>query len=124
MKESTPNLQREYQRRILSDAGLDPNQFEEMIKVWWRNPTNPNSLRLTTYGLSFFTKNLKQQTYTIKLDADAIKNKHLLQLERLFTAPYYIKNTALVVFSEQDAIMLQLHAGDLSTYLDNLQTNS
>ena len=124
MKESTPNRQREYQRQVLAAAGLDPNLFEEMIKIWWRNPMNPNSLRLTNYGLKFFTTNLRQPTYSIKLDANSVRSKHLLQLERLFTAPYFIKNTALVVFSEQDAIMLQLHAGDLSTYLDNLQTNT
>lgn len=124
MNESTHNRQREYQHRVLTEAGLDPKIFDEMIKIWWRNPTNHNSLRLTNPGLKFFETHLKQQTYSIALDANSIKNKHLLQLERLFTAPYFVKNTALVVFSEQDAIMLNLHAGDLNAYLDNLQINN
>lgn len=94
-----------------------------MIKIWWRNPTNHNSLRLTNFGLKFFADNLKQKTYSIALDADSIRSKHLIQLERLFTAPYFVKNTALVVFSEEDAIMLNLHAGNLNNYLDNLQMN-
>ena len=52
-----------------------------------------------------------------------IGTKHLLQLERLLQEPYYIRNlTHLVVSSETDAVMLQLHAGNLSQYLDNLQT--
>jgi hypothetical protein len=121
---STPNRQREYQRRVINEAGLDPNVFEEMTKIWWRNPTNHNSLRLTNFGLKFFKDNLKQKTYAIKLDENSIRSKHLLQLERLFTAPYFVKNTELIVFGEQDAIMLQLHAGDLNAYLDNLQINS
>jgi hypothetical protein len=124
VNESIHNKQREYQRRVLSEAGLDPNLFEEMIKIWWRNPTNHNSLRLTNFGLKFFKDNLKQKTYSIKLEENSIKSKHLLQLERLFTAPYFVKNTELIVFGEQDAIMLQLHAGDLNAYLDNLQINS
>jgi hypothetical protein len=121
---STLNRQREYQRRVITEAGLDPNIFEEMVKIWWRNPTNHNSLRLTNFGLKFFKDNLKQKTYAIKLDEKSIRSKHLLQLERLFTSPYFVKNTELVVFGEQDAIMLQLHAGDLESYLDNLQINN
>jgi hypothetical protein len=124
VNESTHNRQREYQRRVLKEAELDPNVFEEMTKIWWRNPTNHNSLRLTNFGLKFFKDNLKQKTYSIKLDENSIRSKHLLQLERLFTAPYFVKNTELIVFGEQDAIMLQLHAGDLNAYLDNLQINS
>lgn len=124
MKPSIPNRQREFQHRVISESGLDPNQYEEMYKIWWRNPTNKNSLRLTNFGLKFFVEQCKQTAHTIKLDANSIKNKHLIQLERLFTAPYFIKNSAIMVFSEQDAIMLQLHGGDLNTYLDNLQTNT
>jgi len=49
----------------------------------------------------------------------------LLQLERLLQEPYYIRNlTHLIVASETDAVMLQLHAGDLAQYLDNLQSNT
>jgi hypothetical protein len=124
VNESTHNRQREYQRQAISAIGLDPNPYEEMSKIWWRNPTNRNSLRLTHFGLKFFVDQCKQTAHTITLDADSIKNKHLIQLERLFTAPYFIKNTAIIVFSEQDAIMLQLHGGDLNTYLENLQSNT
>ena len=54
-----------------------------------------------------------------------ITPKMLLQLERLLTQPYYIKDLKeLWVHSEQDAIMLALHAGNLGTYLDNLQENN
>ena len=124
MIESTPNRQRDYQRRVISEAGLDPNAYESHMKIWWRNPTNRNSLRLTNFGLIFFAKTLGLKTYSIALDANSIKNKHLLQLERLFSAPYFVKNTAIVVFDEQDAVMLQLHGGDLNQYLENLQINT
>ena len=48
----------------------------------------------------------------------------LLQLERLLEKPYYIPNwQKLLVLDETTAVMLQLHAGDLGTYLNNLQAN-
>lgn len=77
---------------------------------------------MTRYGLEFFTKKIDLATYKIKLDKP-LSFKHLIQLERLFTAPYFLHNGAITVFSEQDAVMLQLHAGNLDQYLDNLQIN-
>jgi hypothetical protein len=77
---------------------------------------------MTRFGLDFFTKKIDLKTYKIKLDKP-LSFKHLIQLERLFTAPYYLHNGAITVFSEQDAIMLQLHAGNLDQYLDNLEIN-
>jgi hypothetical protein len=66
-------------------------------------------------------KHSQWQYHDVKL-SHKIGSKHLLQLERLLQEPYYIQNsTHLVVSSETDAVMLQLHAGNLSQYLDNLQ---
>ena len=105
------------------DAGVaDPTMFDAMIPLWWRNPTNHNSLRLTVQGFRYFVKKLSIKSYSVELST-ILTFKHLLQLERLFQAPYYIQNKTLVVFSEQDAVMLQLHAGNLAQYLDNLQSN-
>jgi hypothetical protein len=123
VNESTHNRRREYQHRVLNTAGLNPYQYDEMIKIWWRNPTNHNSFRLTQFGLKFFESTLKLTCYKVSL-SEPFKSKHLLQLERLFTTPYFVRNGALILFSEQDTIMLQLHAGNLSQYLDNLQSNT
>ena len=122
MTKSTLNCQLEFQRQLLKASGLDPVAYDDHVKIWWRNPTNHNSLRLTRFGLEFFTKKLDIATYKIKLDRP-LNFKHLIQLERLFTAPYFLHNGAITVFSEQDAVMLQLHAGNLDQYLDNLKVN-
>jgi hypothetical protein len=120
---STHNKQQEFQHQALIDAGVaDPTMFDTMIPLWWRNPTNHNSLRLTVQGFRYFVKKLSIKSYSVELST-ILTFKHLLQLERLFQAPYYIQNKTLVVFSEQDAVMLQLHAGNLAQYLDNLQSN-
>jgi hypothetical protein len=98
---------------------------EATRRVWFRNPLNHNSLRLTLPGYNWFTKKSKFRSYKIEL-ASAVGSKQMLQLEDLFTAPYYIQHTGTVihVFSDTDAVMLQLHAGNLKQYLDNLESNN
>ena len=122
MSRSTPNRQLEFQQRVLTACGHDYKLFIEHAKIWWRNPTNHNSLRMTRFGLDFFTKKLDIKTYKVPVDKP-LNFKHLIQLERLFTAPYFLHTGAITLFSEQDAIMLQLHAGNLDQYLENLQLN-
>ena len=79
-------------------------------------------MRLSKIGATWLVKKTTFVLHTIKLDKQ-ITPKMLLQLERLLTEPYYIKDISeLWVHSEMDAIMLNLHAGNLSAYLDNLQS--
>lgn len=92
-----------------------------MHKSWWTNPLNPKSLRLTRLGYHWFRNIAELEGHSIEL-AEPITPKHLLQLERLFTQPYHIVSlSVIVVYSEEDAVMLQLQSGDLATYLDNLE---
>lgn len=86
----------------------------------WQNPLNPDSLRLTSQAYSVLTKYESNQTYPFKLEV-AMSNKMLLQLDKLMTAPYYIGSRKQIqLFGEADAIMLQLHGGNLAQYLENL----
>lgn len=81
-------------------------------------------MRLTRTGYAWTMKHSQWKYHEIKL-SHKINSKHLLQLERLLQEPYYIKDLShLIVSSETDAVMLQLHAGDLGQYLDNLKTNT
>ncbi len=103
----------EYWNTILFPAGVN-------VLNLWRNPTNPQSLRLTQIGYKLASKEVEQ--FSIKLN-DPIRPKHFVMLERAFTFPYYIpKNDIIVVFDQTVATMLTLHAGDLGTYLVNLLT--
>ena len=80
-------------------------------------------MRLSKIGAAWLSKKTSFKFHEIKLDKQ-ITPKMLLQLERLLTEPYYIKDLMeLWVHSETDAIMLNLHAGNLSAYLENLQEN-
>lgn len=114
--------QLEYQQCILASLELDPTTLNGVQYQWWYNPTNPHSLRLTKTGHKWFSSVAKITSYEVKLDGQMILPKQLLQLERLFTAPYYIQTLKkLWVYSESDYIMLQLHGSDLHQYLNNLE---
>jgi hypothetical protein len=101
---------------------IDENVRKFAEHLWWQNPTNPYSLRLTSVGYEWFKIRASIKCYEIILpEGQRILPKQLLQLERTFTEPYYVKNyKTLAVFGEKDAIMLELHAGDLVSYLNNI----
>jgi hypothetical protein len=91
--------------------------------TWWYNPTNRNGLRLTSIGYKWINKHTDLKFYIVNLQ-NKIVGRQYLQLERLLSAPYFIsKSDQIGVHSETDAVMLQLHAGDLVTYLNNLENN-
>ena len=96
-----------------------PSLAQFSKELVWFNPLNPNSLRLTKYGLAAIPRN-EYKSHTINL-VEKIKPGHYLLLERAMPAPYYIKKMdQIYVFDEQVAIMLTLHAGDLATCLSNM----
>jgi hypothetical protein len=117
---STLNPQQAWAHKAIAAAGLEPDMVGDVSKLWWRNFLNKSSLRLTWPGFVWFTKKSKFAAHDIVLDK-GITGKQMLQLERLFSDPYYLRDGHILVFGEQDAIMLQLHAGNLGQYLDNLQ---
>jgi len=93
----------------------------DLTNSWWTNPINPDSMRLNRAGFIWFHDVARQISHDVELQ-HALTAKHFLQLERLITEPYYIKKCSLVLFGERDAIMLQLHAGNLTAYLNSLES--
>ncbi len=126
MTASTLDPQREWIDRvskIVHDNGAVNKKFltGNLRHLWFRNPTNRSSLRLSSVGWQLFKTHAGVKFHEIVLE-ETVTGRQMLQLERLFNAPYYIKGAFnLHVVSEQDAIMLQLHAGNLAQYLNNLQ---
>jgi hypothetical protein len=85
--------------------------------MWWQNPTNHNSLRLTQNAYLTMRKHVK--FYKFKL-LQEIRPKTFVQLERYFAEPYYVQNRSTIhIVSDRDAMMLGLMGSDLQTYLDN-----
>lgn len=95
-----------------------------MQRRWWKNPTDDTSLRLSLAGLQFVKAVLKITSYDFVLP-DELTNHNLLQLERQFKSMYYLmKRQKIIVFEEEEAMMLTLHGNNLKGYLDSLESVS
>ena len=126
MTESTHKRYTQIQltRIFIAQAGLAIGVTTEMRHRWWKNPTDANSLRLSLAGLQLVKAVLKLQSYEFALPEE-LTNHNLLQLERQFKGMYYLlKRQKIIVFEEEEALMLTLHGNDLKSYLDNLESNS
>jgi hypothetical protein len=102
---------------VSDKAGMRYQRYDNPAS-WWHNPVNPNSLRLTKPAFTMLEK-AAVPNWKFKLPV-AVLPKTMLQLERYFTAPYYIMGyQTIFVYGETEMIMLSLHGNDLQQYLDN-----
>ena len=116
--------QRQLTKIFVEQADFPIGQTTDLQLRWWKNPTDDTSLRLSLAGLQFVKAVLKLQSYEFTLPDD-LTNHNLLQLERWFKGMYYLlKRHKIILFEEEEALMLTLHGSDLKTYLDNLESQS
>ena len=124
MTKSTPKryTQRQLTKIFCTQADFPLAVVTDMQRRWWKNPTDDTSLRLSLAGLQFVKANLKIQSYDFALPVE-LTNQNLLQLERQFKGMYYLlKREKIIVFEEEEALMLTLHGNDLVSYLDNIES--
>ena len=108
---------------FVSQAGLPEVEISNKRRIWWVNPTSADSLRLSFHGLHFVKTKLKLPGHEFELP-DNLTNGRLLQLERLFQGMYFLLHRKkLIVFDDQEAVMLTLYSADIISYLDNLESN-
>jgi hypothetical protein len=114
--------QRQLTKIFCQQADIATGLVTDMQHRWWKNPTTDASLRLSLAGLQFVKAVLKLQSYEFALPEE-LTNHNLLQLERQFKGMYYLlKRQKIIVFEEEEALMLTLHGNDLKAYLDNLES--
>jgi hypothetical protein len=126
VSKSTPKryTQRQLTQIFAQQANIPIGQTSDHQRLWWMNPTDNQSLRLSLQGLQFVKSQLKLQSYDFALPEE-LTNHNLLQLERLFKGMYYLlKRQKIIVFEEEEALMLTLHSNNLKAYLDTLETTS
>jgi hypothetical protein len=71
--------------------------------------------RLTKKGFELMSGLFTSYKVTFE-KGKGIKTKHLIILERAMEYPYYLTRTAIWLFSQQDAFMLQLNGSDLEMW--------
>lgn len=122
MTKSTHN-QQSCTQDILRTAGQDPALYTSVIKTWWWNHTNQETLRLSKLGIQYIQKYTRIPVYECNLP-EPLRNRTLIQLGRLMTCPYYInKVDQILLLGKEETVLLKLHADNLQQYLDNLELN-
>lgn len=113
--------QTHWNRVILNQ--VEPAGFSvpvDRFRELWFNPLNPHSLRLTKFGLQIATARAELANYAVDLDVKILP-RHFLLLEKACTSPYYVmKLDRLVVFDQETAVMIQLHAGNFDAYFSSI----
>ena len=117
MSRSADSPQAVWQEKLQQQGPIKPQYLANPANFWWHNPTNHNSLRLTSNAYLAIKNTVK--FYKFQLSHD-IRPKCFVQLERYFKEPYYVQNRKTIhIMSDRDAMMLSLHANNLQQYLDN-----
>lgn len=109
---------------LLQDALLGGKDAEPYQKpsTWWYNPTNSASLRLSSFAWNVVRSQSSLIFKRFVLEKELLP-KTFVQLERHFTAPYYIQNHKTIhLLGETEIVMLSLHGNNLQQYLDNHST--
>jgi len=99
--------------------GSVKDNIDHFRKVWFFNPLNASSMRLTKTGFQFCTKTAEIQHYRHQIDV-VLLPKTLLQMEKYFPGPYYISyHNELRLFDQATSVTLSLYDNDLQKYLDS-----
>ncbi len=114
--------QLQWQHQLVATSEI-PYANHNRLKRIWQNPLNTHSLRLNKTGYEWVSTCTTFRAFKFQTEK-AITNRMLLQLDRCMLGPYYlVGRTVIYVYSEQDAIMIQLHGNNLEAYLSNLANN-
>lgn len=114
---------RELTRLFLEQVGTDASEasVKSFLTLWWFTPYSQIGLRLTLEGHRFLSDQLKLTKYTFKIKEDTTKTlKMFLQMNKYLSSPYYLQGqNTIIIYGEQDAVMLGIMNGDLQQYLEN-----
>lgn len=107
-------------RKILEQLGIQITEksFKDWYRLWWQNPRETGSMRLTDRGLEDFEQKAGFKSYKIDFPQplDTVTNQFILDLEHFIGSPYYLTRKHIVVFTEKLAVQLVLFGGDLQKY--------
>jgi len=102
-------------------GSLEQYSVEGFRKIWWFNPINLTSMRLTKIGVNFAIEKAKIYYYKHKINS-RIMPKTLLQLERILEYPYFVQDLeTILIFDERTSLVLTLYNDNLQSYLNNEQ---
>jgi len=119
---AAPSLRQQITESYIKHCVTGINYLNAEKELWFNH--KGSAMRLTKVGFEFCSKELKLENYVTDLKTDSITAKNFLRLSRRLTVPYYIingnavKNSKIILFSEEDYTLLALLDGNLDRFLD------
>jgi hypothetical protein len=114
---------RELTALFLTQAGIDTSELniKTHMQQLWATPYSPIGYRLSSEGNHFLHDILKLKRYTYKVKVDTTRSLKLyLQLNQNIQYPYYLQGqNSIVLYGEQEAMMIALMDGDIQQYMNN-----
>lgn len=95
---------------VLSDMNTD-EYYNYIFRI-------PSSTRLTYDGLHLLVNVYPDSCHKYELESRSLAMRHLVTMAREFKNPYFIGNGYLVLFDNDDAVMISL-CGSLINWLES-----
>lgn len=86
----------------------------ELNSLLFLNKSKP---KLTSIGFSILKEIFEFNQF--KYDMRTLTGRHIITLSRKMQYPYYMTDTTMSMFSNEEAFMLRLHGGDMKSWLEN-----
>ena len=113
-KETFTKIFLKYQNKSIDEANVKLH-----LHKWWQSHRNKQSggLRLTEEGLNFLTTELDLQSYNIPFTEPIdLSPQVIIFFDRHMDCPYFLTNSAIIVFSEKKSFELCMFSDDIRKY--------
>jgi hypothetical protein len=102
-----------------TQRSIDPANVKLHLYKWWQSHRSKNEggLRLSEEGFNFLTTELELKSYTVPFtDPIDLSPQVIIFFDRHMDCPYFLTNSAIVVFSEKKSFELYMFSDDIRRY--------
>jgi hypothetical protein len=102
-----------------ANKSIDTANIKLHLHKWWQSHRNKNSggLRLTEEGLNFLSNELQIKSYTVPFTEEIdLSPQVIIFFDRYMDCPYFLTNSAIIVFSERKSFELYMFSDDIRKF--------
>jgi hypothetical protein len=102
-----------------ANKSIDTANIKLHLHKWWQSHRNKNSggLRLTEEGLNFLSNELQIKSYTVPFTEEIdLSPQVIIFFDRHMDCPYFLTNSAIIVFSERKSFELYMFSDDIRKF--------
>lgn len=101
------------------NKSIDPANVKLHLYKWWQSHRNKEfgGLRLSEEGLNFLTTELELKSYEVPFTEPIdLSPQVIIFFDRNMDCPYFLTNSAIIVFSEKKSFELYMFSDDIRRY--------